>query len=76
MSQGISCKCPELKKPVRERAWFVTQRNQRCSAFDGYQCMSSDYSAVRCKVCHACWRTKANFVDHLPTAPADWARHP
>lgn len=76
MSQGISCKCPESKKPVKERAWFVTQRHERCSAFDGYRCMSSDYSAVRCRRCNACWRTKAQFVDGLPSAPPDWYKTP
>lgn len=76
MSQGNSCKCPESRKPVKERAWMVTQRNQRCSAFDGYHPMWSTYSCVRCKACHACWRTNARFVDWLPNAPDDWARHP
>lgn len=76
MSQGIACTCPERKKPVKERAWMVTQRNQRCSAFDGYQRMCSDYSAVRCRACGRAWRTKAKFVDYLPAAPADWAKNP
>lgn len=72
MSQGISCKCAESKKPPAERAWQVTQRHQRCSAFDGYHPRCSDYSAVRCLVCHSAWRTKAKFVGALKDAPADW----
>lgn len=66
MSQGISCKCPEGKKPVHERRWVVLQRNGRCSAFDGYQHMYSDYSAIQCHLCGTVWRTKASFVLHLP----------
>lgn len=62
MSQGTSCKCPESKKPMRERRWFVLQRNSRCSAFDGYQHRFSDYSAVQCYGCGTVWRTKADFV--------------
>lgn len=76
MSQGIACKCPESKKPVKDRAWHVTQRNQNHSAFNGYAATSSDYSAVRCPACHATWRTKAKFVDRLPNAPADWFKNP
>jgi len=65
MSQGVSCKCAEHKKPVSERRWVVIQRNSRCSAFDGYQHMSSDYSAVQCHICGMVWRTKADFVSSL-----------
>lgn len=66
MSQGIACRCGEHKKPVKERRWVVLQRNQRCSAFDGYRVMSSDYSCVQCHICGTCWRTKADFVNTLP----------
>jgi hypothetical protein len=65
MSQGISCKCGEHKKPVDQRRWFVLQRNSRCSAFDGYRSMFSDYSAVQCHACGTVWRTKADFVLRL-----------
>lgn len=76
MSQGVACTCPESKKPVKDRAWMVTQRNQRCSAFDGYHPRWSDYSCVRCRVCRMAWRTKARFVALLPDAPENWARQP
>lgn len=66
MSQGTSCKCGEQLKPARERRWVVLQRNSRCSAFDGYQHMFSDYSAVQCHICGTVWRTKADFVLSLP----------
>lgn len=74
MSQGASCKCPESKKPIAERAWIVIQRNSRCSAFDGYRKMFSPFSCVRCRECRSTWRTKADFVPQLPDAPADWAK--
>lgn len=66
MSQGVSCKCPEGKRPISERRWVVLQRNSRCSAFDGYRQMFSDYSAVQCHICGTVWRTKADFVLKLP----------
>lgn len=70
MSQGISCKI-KAHRPF----WYVTQRNARCSAFDGYRVMSSDYSCVRCPICPAAWRTNAKFVDDLPgTAPDGWVK--
>lgn len=65
MSQGTACKCSESKKKVEERAWYVVQRNSRCSAFDGYRSMYSDYSAVMCGKCGCGWRTKAQFVEKL-----------
>lgn len=65
MSGGTVCKCPESKKPIAERAWVVYQRNQRCSAFDGYRVMYSEWSAVGCNKCSACWRTKAPYVMDL-----------
>lgn len=72
MSQGEACKCAESKKPVSERAWDVTTRRANYSAFNGYHYTPSNYSAVRCKVCRASWRTNAKFVDRLPDAPKDW----
>lgn len=62
---SFNCHCAERKKPVKERNWVVWQRKQRCSAFDGYHPMPSDYSTVYCKACRACGRTKAAFVDQL-----------
>lgn len=73
MSQSFNCHCPERNKPIEKRAWFVTQRNYRCSAFDGYRQQYSEYSTVNCGLCPACGRTKAKFVDALPDAPKSWA---
>lgn len=69
MSQGYSCRCGEQRKPVKERRWVVLQRQGRCSAFDGYRWMPSDYSAVQCHNCGTVWRTKAAFVASLPSGP-------
>jgi len=66
MSQGISCKCGEHKKPTAQRRWVVIQRNCNFSAFNGYRCASSDYSCLQCHVCGAIWRTKADYADRLP----------
>ena len=63
--QGIACSCPERAKPIESRRWFVIQRNARCSAFDGYRVMYSDWSAVQCHACGKVWRTKAAFVTSL-----------
>lgn len=52
--------------------WEVIQRNQRCSAFDGYQRMWSPNSDVRCAVCLCIWRTGAAYVDALPNAKPGW----
>jgi hypothetical protein len=68
MSQGVFCAEP---KKHRE-GWTVIQRRSRCSAFDGYRNMSSDYSAVRCSICGRVWRTKADYVKTLPDAEPDW----
>jgi hypothetical protein len=62
MSGGTSCKCSEGKKPVAQRAWVVDTYGGNNSAFNGYRFQSSDYSAMRCTACGACWRTKANYV--------------
>ena len=65
MSQGISCKCPESKKPVDERRWFVLQRRCNHSAFNGYRWTPSDYSSVQCHICGTVWRTKSDYVYKL-----------
>ena len=65
MSQGVSCKCPEAKKRVKERRWFVLQRQCNYSAFSGYHYTPSDYSCVQCHACGMAWRTKASYVDNL-----------
>lgn len=76
MSQGYSCKCPQKRVPIERRRWGVVQRHCRCSAFDGYREMTSDYSAVICLQCGMVWRTKAAFVEALPSvnaAKGQWA---
>jgi hypothetical protein len=62
MSQGYCCKCPESKKPARERNWVVLQRNGNASAFNGYRWQHSDYSCVQCHACGFVWRTNARYV--------------
>lgn len=66
MSQGISCKCGEQKKPVAKRRWVVLQRRCNYSAFNGYHWTPSDYSCVQCHCCGTVWRTKASYVALLP----------
>jgi hypothetical protein len=67
MSQGRCCRCPESRIPgVIHRNWGVSQRHQRCSAFDGYHPKRSPYSAVRCLSCGATWRTSAAYAEALP----------
>lgn len=48
--------------------WVVFARNGNHSAFNGYNWTPSAYSAVRCRHCGRRWRTKANYVRHLPDA--------
>lgn len=59
--------CEEGRKPVAHRRWVVVRRNARCSAFDGYRHKWSPYSDVQCHACGALWRTKAAYVDELPS---------
>lgn len=63
-----ACRCPESKKPVKERAWVVLQRKCNHSAFNGYRYTPSTRSAVRCPACNHAWRTSASYVDKLPNA--------
>lgn len=56
------CKCPENRKPIEERSWFVHQRYCNHSAFNGYRETYSDYSGVHCTKCRAVWRTKSKYV--------------
>jgi hypothetical protein len=46
--------------------WVVIARNGNSSAFNGGHWTPSDYSALRCTHCGRAWRTKANYVRHLP----------
>lgn len=70
MSSGQCCRCPESKKPIRDRNWVVTRRYCNYSAFNGYHYTPSDYSTVRCQAdgCLGLWRTKAQFVGLLRDA--------
>jgi hypothetical protein len=72
MSGGTVCQCltgtPKDRRYKSYEVWEVTQRNCNHSAFNGNRRTSSYYSAVRCKQCGACWRTKAAYVDVLKDA--------
>lgn len=74
MSQGISCKCGEHKKPVVNRNWFVLQRNCNFSAFNGYHYTRSDYSFVQCHSCGMGWRTRADYTAILKDGPNKYAQ--
>jgi hypothetical protein len=63
MSGGAFCSCP--KGPDRSKNWRIRQYRSNASAFNGYRTTPSDYSALRCTVCRAAWRTKASYVDDL-----------
>jgi len=54
------CKCDR-------RHWRVIQRNCNHSAFNGYHRTPSDYSSLQCTYCGHCWRTKARYVDSIPS---------
>ena len=73
MTVGNSCECPGTRKE-KIKNWVVTQYKCNHSAFNGYHYTSSDYSAVICNGpginnngCRGCWRTKADYVEDLPT---------
>lgn len=68
MSQSFGCKCPERKRPVKERNWEVWKLYCRCSAFDGYSIKSSEFSTVHCLSCGKAGRTKAAYVALLKPA--------
>lgn len=68
MSGGTACNCQQRAKPVKERAWRVTQLKCNHSSFNGNRYTPSDWSAVRCLACRASWRTKAAYVFDLPLA--------
>lgn len=53
------------RNPEHRSSWVVIQRKANRSAFSGYRLTPSDYSAVRCTVGGAVWRTKAKYVDTL-----------
>lgn len=53
------CKCPRS-------GWRVYARMCNYSAFNGYHFTPSAYSALVCKACAHCWRTKAAYVYATP----------
>jgi hypothetical protein len=68
MSGGTVCRCPEAKKPIKDRRWYVYQRHCNHSAFSGYKETRSQYSGLCCDKCRAHWRTKADYVHDLADA--------
>ena len=65
MAKGVNCHCPERKKPIRERSWYVLIYKGNYSAFNGYKFTRSDHSEILCKKCSAIWRTDAAYVEKL-----------
>lgn len=47
--------------------WWCYQYRCNFSAFNGYHQTPSDYSGVKCEHCGRRWRTKAAYVEGLPT---------
>lgn len=58
----MSCRCDNRD------AWAVVHYHCNFSAFNGYHYTPSDYSLVQCGRCGARWRTKAKYVDSLPSS--------
>lgn len=67
MSIHIKCICGRKKNDHSD----LTVINYKCnySAFNGYKYTPSDYSLVKCNRtgCNGMWRTKARYVDTLPS---------
>lgn len=72
MSQGEACRCSEKNQLLTKRRWLVYARNGNASAFNGGRWQFSRYSGVRCFVCGAVWRTRADYVDKLKDQPPEW----
>lgn len=60
----------------RTHRHVVTARNRNYSSFNGYSYTYSQWSEVRCLATGQFWRTKANYVDSLPSATIDEASRP
>jgi len=79
MSGGPSCACSEKAEPIAVpaganrpgRLWRVVDYRCNHSAFNGYACTSSNYSAVKCLRCGRHWRTTAAYVERLQAIAAD-----
>lgn len=65
MSQGSPCRCSGTQQE-KMKNWYVVVFHGNYSAFNGSRFTPSDYSAITCKVCQGCWRTKAGYVYQLP----------
>jgi len=65
MAIHFSCKCPERKKPVNERAWVVTQYHWTTGSFSPKGGEWSQYSQVYCLECGATGRSKSKYVEEL-----------
>lgn len=47
--------------------WVIVDYRCNYSAFNGYHHTASNYSSLRCNRCGERWRTKAKYVDRVPT---------
>lgn len=65
MSASFNCKCPERKKPLKDRKWRVLVHKWNYSSFVRKGGEPSDYSTVVCDNCNGCGRTKAKYVEEL-----------
>lgn len=62
MSGGRAC-----PQRTHRGSWRVAVRKANYSAFSGYRRTPSDYSEVACLACRSRWRTKAAYVNALPS---------
>jgi hypothetical protein len=68
MSTSFGCNCPERKKPIEQREWYVTEYKWNSGAFTSGHGERSEYSSVWClgKDCtKGVGRTKAKYVEKL-----------
>lgn len=75
MSGSVKCLCGRKRGDYTDL--IVLDRNCHHSAFSGYKETYSDYSVVKCRrfidtfPCPGFWRTKAKYVDELPSGYVD-----
>ncbi len=65
MANHFDCKCPERSKPVRDRAWVITEYRWTSGAFSPKGGEPSDYSQVWCIECGRTGRTKSKYVEEI-----------
>ena len=58
-------RCPDATEWLN---WRVVDRCCNYSAFSGYRCTPSSYSALVCLDCGARWRTNAKYVSQIRDA--------